>query len=281
MGDLDKDTAVAGGDGRYTATPSADWAIWGPNGGYIASIALRAAMAESGFERPASLTCQYLRAAKFEEVELEVTSLRQTRRAECLRVSMTQQGERILEAQVWSVAELDGIEHQHAPPSDPNPPEATPTILEQFAIHGIEDPGQPPFPFWLNFESRPLDFIVDWENRPAGEPVAGGWYRYEPTATFPDDPVIDACRSLILADTFTWPAVTRAHTGQLPWIAPSLDLAVQFHHDVRDQPWLLVRGEAPIAHGGTIACTSRVWGADGRLAATGSGALLCIPAGSR
>ena len=43
MGDLDRDTAVVGDGGRYTATLSDDWEIWGPNGGYIAAILLRAA----------------------------------------------------------------------------------------------------------------------------------------------------------------------------------------------------------------------------------------------
>ena len=49
MGDLGVDTAVeALGDGRYRAHVSRDWEIWGPEGGYIASLALRAAGAESG-----------------------------------------------------------------------------------------------------------------------------------------------------------------------------------------------------------------------------------------
>jgi hypothetical protein len=46
MGDLERDTRLAGGEGRYTATLSRDWEIWGPNGGYLASLALRAAGAQ-------------------------------------------------------------------------------------------------------------------------------------------------------------------------------------------------------------------------------------------
>jgi acyl-CoA thioesterase-2 len=275
VGDLAADTAVAGGEGRYTATPNEDWNIWGPNGGYVASIALRAAMAATELERPASLTCQYLRPARFEEVQLEVRSLRRSKRAECLAVSMTQDGEPVLEAQVWASIEQDAIEHQHAPMWREGPASAYPTIEERFEEAGIE-PGQPPFVFWNNFEHRPTDFLARWEDREAGEPEAGGWYRYAPTPTF-DDPVVDACRALILADTFTWPAVTRAHAGQIPFIAPSLDLWVSFHHDIRDSEWLLVEGEAPVAHRGTIACRSQVWSEDGRLAASGSGTLLCIP----
>ena len=43
MGDLANDTEVRGGDGHYTCELSRDWEIWGPNGGYIAAIVLRAA----------------------------------------------------------------------------------------------------------------------------------------------------------------------------------------------------------------------------------------------
>ena len=55
MGDFALDTAVSGEDGRYTATLSHDWEIWGPNGGYVAAIALRAAGAHSRFDRPATV----------------------------------------------------------------------------------------------------------------------------------------------------------------------------------------------------------------------------------
>ena len=46
MGDFEQDTRVEGEHGCYTATPSEEWRIWGPMGGYAASIAFRAAAAE-------------------------------------------------------------------------------------------------------------------------------------------------------------------------------------------------------------------------------------------
>jgi len=42
MGDFERETRVEGGGGRYRAALSQDWEIWGPNGGYLAAIALRA-----------------------------------------------------------------------------------------------------------------------------------------------------------------------------------------------------------------------------------------------
>src|SRR5205823_4892878 len=82
MGNLAADTAVSGADGRYQATLSPDWEIWGPNGGYVASIALRAAGAHSAFDRPATFSCHYLAVARFDAVDLDVRTLRRTKRAE-------------------------------------------------------------------------------------------------------------------------------------------------------------------------------------------------------
>ena len=51
MGDFEHDTRVESlGEGRYRAELNPDWMIWSPNGGYVASIALRAAGAEARIE---------------------------------------------------------------------------------------------------------------------------------------------------------------------------------------------------------------------------------------
>jgi len=93
VGDLAVDTAVEGSDGRYTAVLSRDWEIWGPNGGYIAAIALRAAGAYSRFDRPVSLVSHFLGVADFDSpVDLDVHALREAKRAQSVRVSMTQRG---------------------------------------------------------------------------------------------------------------------------------------------------------------------------------------------
>ena len=279
MGALGTDTAVEGGSedgvGRYTALVNRDWEIWGANGGYLAAIALRAAGVHSGRARPASISVQYLRPGRFEPMELDTRTVRGTRRADCIHVAARQGDDDILTAQVWAVDEIEGMEHHHAPMPIDTPPEATPTVLERLEAAGRGDEG-PPFRFWENFEARPLDWIDDWETRVAGEPQAGGWYRFTPEETSPD-PWVDVCRSVILVDTFTWPAATRAHSGDLPYIAPSLDVNVQLLHHVSDSPWLLAVGQAPVAHRGTIGCFGRVWTPDGRLAAMGTGTCICTP----
>src|ERR1700693_5291808 len=112
MGDLGIDTAVEGRDGRYRARMAADWEIWGPNGGYVASIALRAAGAHSRFDRPATLVGRFLGFSDFDhDVDLDVTPLREAKRAESIRVSMTQRGLPIFDAMVWAVGDVGGLEH--------------------------------------------------------------------------------------------------------------------------------------------------------------------------
>src|SRR4051812_9818574 len=209
MGDLGKDTAVSGGDGSYTSVLSRDWEIWGPMGGYVAAVALRAAGAHSRFDRPASLVGHFLGVADFDEVQLTTTTLRAASRAESIRVSMTQQGKPIFEALVWSVADgIAGLEHDASHMPDVGPPEQYPTVLERLAALGIEP--NPPYPFWTNFEERPLEWVENWEERAPTEPVWQGWHRYlvEPD---PTDLYLCAARLLLLVDVGSWPSVTRLH----------------------------------------------------------------------
>jgi len=271
VGNLADDTGVRGGEGRYTATLSPEWEIWGPNGGYVASIALRAAAAHAAFDRPATFSCHYLSVASFDTVDLDVRTLRRTKRAESVAVTMTQAGTPILEAWVWMVMGGAGVHHDHA---------VMPAVEHHEKLPEIRDllPPDTPllFPFWGNFESKPLVWYDDPMDRPAGEPVFRNWYRFTPQATF-DDPVVDACRSLILLDTVGWPAATRAHTPDLPWMAPNLDFTAQFHRAAPAAEWLLADGVAPVAADGLIGYMSRIWTDQGVLLASGSGQLLCRP----
>ena len=80
MGDLAADTAIEGSDGRYHAHLSRDWEIWGPNGGYLAVITC-AAGAQTSLRRPATFSCHYLGVADFDAVDLDVRTIRGSRRA--------------------------------------------------------------------------------------------------------------------------------------------------------------------------------------------------------
>jgi acyl-CoA thioesterase len=274
MGNLGEDTAVEAGDGpgRYRAKLSADWAIWGPNGGYLAAVALRAAGARCGLDsaRPASFLCHFLGVASFDEVDLAVTPLRVAKRAESVRVTMTQQGDRVLEALVWTVA--DGLYHDAAPPPEAPPPDELPSVEDLLPADA-----PPRYAFWGNLEERPVEPFENWETRKAGEPRWLGWMRFRPQPCF-DDPFVDAGRLAIMVDTFQWPAATRAYDGgSLEHVAPSLDLACRFHRRPLNQPWLLVEARSPVAEGGLVAGTASVWDTQGRLLASGGQQMLCRP----
>jgi acyl-CoA thioesterase len=275
MGDLSADTAVTGSDGHYEASLSEEWEIWGPNGGYVAAVALRAAGAHSAHPRPASLLCHFEAAASFDPVDIEVETLRQSSRTESLRVSIRQGGRRVLEGLVWAVDDgLDGLVHDAAPA--PNVPghQALPTVEELLRRRGAEGS---PHRFFTNLESRPIAWIEDYEHRPAGEPVERCWYRFVPTAAF-DDPWLDGGRLAIMIDTFQWPAAARGHAGAtLHHIAPSLDLACRFHRleRARRAEWLLVEARSPVADGGLVGGTAAVWDDAGMLLASGGQQMLC------
>lgn len=121
-GDLERDTTVDGGDGSYRAVLS-DGELWGPAGGYLSAIALRAAGAQSRFAKPVSYSCNYLRVAGFAPAEIDVVTLNAARRSEVIRVSMSQGGRLYLDATVCTVDdEPAGFEHDAAPmPELPGP----------------------------------------------------------------------------------------------------------------------------------------------------------------
>ena len=265
--DLEYATRVAPNDGGgYSACLSKDWEIWGPNGGYLATIALRAAGAVAQIERPASFYCHFLSSPAFDAVELKVSVLKQGRRAESFAVEMYQQGKPILHAMVKTAAEAPGYSHQH--PSAPKvpPPEALKTYEELFPARA-----RPRFGFWENVERRPVDQSISEEPQ---APLVRAWTRFRPTACF-EDPFLDAARALILLDTYGFPAAYRHHRSW-EYLAPNLDTGVWFHHFSPASEWLLIDSECAVAADGLMGVGGRVWDAEGKLLASGSAQLCCI-----
>jgi acyl-CoA thioesterase-2 len=270
VGDLANDTEVRpSGEGSYEATLSADWEIWGPMGGYVAACALRAAGAATEQARPAAFSCHYLGVADFGRVDLRVEPRRSGRTAASQRVEVSQGGRPILDAMVWSVGDVEGLEHDEtSPPAVPDPDEL-PDISEL-----LPEDAAPPFPFWNNFEAKPLAFEAQWP--PDGPRPARWqeWLRFTPTATF-EDPWVDAARCVILVDLPSWPSAHRPHAWrQPPFTAPTLDLNVAFHRPTSGRDWLLCDGAAPLSTGGLFGWNARVWSTGGQLLASGGGQCL-------
>lgn len=275
MGDFELDTRVDGHAGRYRATLSEDWRIWGPNGGYLAAIALRAVGREAGIPRPASFHGHFLAVGRFDDVELEVEAIRQGRRSESFRVRMLQGGKPLLEGLVRTAAEGPGLEHDAAPMPEVAPPTQLRNLEEIVEHYGLAD--RPRHRFWDNLEGRPLDPERYAEPPRPRPPVWRHWYRFRPRATFAD-PWTDAARSLLLIDTLTWPAAVQPHGAEPGYTAPNLDVTAWFHRSAPTEPWLLADHASPIAEAGLMGTTARIWAANGALLATGGAQLFCVPA---
>jgi acyl-CoA thioesterase II len=275
VGDFELDTRleeVAPEDGLFRAHLSRDWEIWGPNGGYVAAIALRAAGRVARIPRPASASVHFLRVAEFAPVDLEVSALHRGRRAESLRVCMRQGGKPVLEALVRTAAGGPGLAHAHESCPDVPAPESLPDI------RSLRPADAAPYAFWHNLEARVVHPERFREPEKAREPIWREWYRFTPRATF-DDPFVDAGRLLLLIDTLGWPAACQPHGRDSGFQAPSLDVTAWFHALAPESDWLLSDHVSPVAGGGLIGTRGHVWDRRGRLLASGGAQLVCVPTG--
>jgi acyl-CoA thioesterase len=268
MADFLADTgieSVAGDGDRFRATLSPDWAVWGPNGGYLAAIALRAAMLRSRAARPASFQCQFLAPGEFGPVDIHVAPSGGGKRAEALHVEMMQGERLLLRASAWMVAdELQGYRHDFS---------AAPQIAAPAALRGYQelaDDYDQWYPIWRSIEGRPLVW-----HQPPGHPQWQTWLRFSDTIF--TDRRGDAMRQLFWLDFPGWNATIAAHAWPFPFLTPNLDLTAQFHHFDPDSAWILADGVALLAEDGLVGCVSRLWSERGVLLATGTSQHVCRP----
>ncbi len=272
MGDLEVDTRLEDlGEGRFRATFSRDWEIWGPNGGYVAAIAMRAAGQVAKVQRPAAFAGHFLSVGRFEDVDVNVRVVKAGRRTESLSVSITQKGRAILEALIRTAASGPGLDHNVAEMPNEKRPEELKNIEEL-----APDKEGPPFPFWNNFEVRPVwpERVMEIE-RQVYAPEFREWFRFQPRATF-DCPWLDAARALLMIDTGSWIAACQPHPNAA-FTAPNLDVTAWFHHAEPESEWLLTDHTCAVAEAGLMGTHARIWSESGKLLATGGAQLFCVP----
>jgi acyl-CoA thioesterase II len=264
VGNFERDTSVSGTDGRYAVNLSPAWAVWGPNGGYVAAIALRAMAAAGRLPRPAVFHCQFLKAGRFDAAEVLVERVRSGKRSEALRARLIQDGEDLLHASLWLTdSGLDGLKHDAADAPDVPKPAALKSFAELFDNYADW------YPYWRSVEARPGD--QTWA---VGPPVWRTWMRFnDPPARY--DIALAAARIVFWMDLGPWNAAVAAHPRPLTHLAPNLDLHVQFHRFAEASEWLLVDAEAPLARDGLIGTTLKLWDEDGALVASGGSTLFC------
>src|SRR3546814_14614668 len=89
----------------------------------------------------------------------------------------SQDGRAVLDAMVWSAPVGEGLEHDETSAPVVPGPDDLPSVQDL-----LPPDAQPPFPFWLNFDAKPIDFEVDW---PPEGPRPARWregLRFLPTS---------------------------------------------------------------------------------------------------
>ncbi|KRB41583.1 MAG: thioesterase family protein [Pseudomonadota bacterium] len=270
MGQLQIDTAIHQDGERLTCVLHKDWNIWGPNGGYVASVALRAAGAVAPSDhRPATISVQYLSVAEFDEVECQVTPMKKGRNAWLLNVALVQKGRTFLQAQVWTTNKADGPQTREAAMPHVPHPDGLKTLAEHLGPGADQING-----FWRNIDFKPVVFVPWDQPRPPAPATLQEWYSFVGYA--PGDAFLDACRPLILIDTLLWPTHHRGLAERPTYIAPSLDVTLWFHNPAGAAEWLLVDAQSDQSGDGLIHGRARVWTPEGVLVASGGSNMLHV-----
>jgi acyl-CoA thioesterase len=238
------------GDGRYEGQMHPAWdGPAAPNGGVVAGVMTRAAIAELGRPDlpPRAVTTHYLRPPLHGPAELRATVLRAGRTAATTEVRLEQDGRLAAVAHITSAAPRAApVQRALAAPGVPAPGDVAPVG---------ELPGAPNM-------LRRLDLRPTFGTLPfAGgdEPVVGGWLGV------PQVPELDAPVLVALTDAW-WPALF----GVLDGFAgvPTLELTVHLRSAARPVAGpVLARFETATVAEGMFEETGSIWAQDGTLVA--------------
>jgi acyl-CoA thioesterase len=282
MNTLEQQTAVTQtGDGKYRGEILEDWKMWVPVGGYLTAISLRAAQASSTMVRPLSVSCHYLNEATFGPCDLDVEILRTTDRAESLLVRMSQDGKDILVSLVSAAPAglLGPVINWVEAPAAPNPDTLEQTILDDDVVQIMGDQ-----PYWKMLEFRMIKGLKGSHNYPEIDALSDeeytklrftprrdahirGWTRVPCGEGF-SDPWIDAGRYIIVAAGLMFPVAADPFTPPLKFIAPTVNLTVDFHTFYPKAPWMLADATGTYASDGTLGADARLWTQEGELLVT-------------
>jgi acyl-CoA thioesterase-2 len=257
MADFEHDTRVVQTQTGWQATLSPEWQVQGPQGGYVAAIALRAmaAAVEEGFV-PVSLTGQFLTSATAAPAEVDATLLRQGRQAAFTTSTVKQESKARLGASACFFHTTDGPNLlKLAPPDLPPPDECQPMIMRTS--------GGQRFTFHENLRL----LLPENTRQDASRNEFVFWARYR-EQTWGDDPLINAAALIPLLDMAVFPASYQA----IPNLrgAVSLDLTIHWHNRQQGGSWIAMRGRCQHAGGGMLNGWAEAWTPEGMLLATGT-----------
>jgi acyl-CoA thioesterase len=264
------DTHVERTDTRYRATITNRWDSFGPLGGYVAAIALRAAGDVARVPRPVSFSAQFLVPARHGEITLVVSPLHVGRRTELFRVEVCQNDATILIATVRTALESAGYQHEASLPESMHSPHALRSFNQIFSYRS-------PIEYQNSLDLRPADGAHAWltgERSP--EPWFGAWHRFDDDSAS-DDAFLRAARLLLIADTMPWSATVNHHgCKRIPFRPRSLDLHAWFHRPETPLTWFGAEANVPIAQAGLLTGQIAIWGEDSKLFASATSQVMCL-----
>ncbi|NBE92562.1 thioesterase family protein [Nonomuraea sp. KC401] len=262
----------------FQATLHPEWQIFGINGGYLMATVLRAVGCLAPEARPVSMSSHFLQSASPGNADVEVVKIRDGRRAQSFRVSVTQGDRHVLEGIVLTSnspvesprgkwGDRQGIQH----------PDTLPTFQESAAKRR----DKPILPFWENFERKPIEWLDYASSCAADAPVSQCWFRFLPAADWGSDRWLSAARLPVLLDIGPLPAIRRGFgEGGTRHVASSLDMHITFHEGDCSDDWLMMEGVGLAAGDGLLSGEAKVWGGQGHLLASGIQQMLyrgCAP----
>ena len=237
------------GDGRWRAPLDHRWWIYlGPNGGFLASLCLKALQEVAGGVQPRSLTVHYPGRAEEGDVELEVQLDKKGRTFTFVSGRMYQ-NDKLLSTFVGAFAPA-----QSGPSFDdsPMPDVKMPEDIEELAIPDAMVPD-----FARQFDYRTASDFMPFSGAERAEGIA--WIRFK------EDRPIDALQIPTIADGL-YPVIFAKL--EAPAAVPTIDLTVHFRETLpRPYDWLLGRFETKVAAEGFMEESGEMWARDGTLVA--------------
>jgi acyl-coenzyme A thioesterase PaaI-like protein len=254
MGSFEEATALRSSEnGSYAGALDPDWwGAMGPHGGYLAAILAQAALSIAGpRQQLRSLTIHYLQPAREGPIDVESDTLRGTRTATTLRLTMHQGKDAVAAGLAALVVGRSCPELEDRAMPDVTPYEETP--VSHFMLErGVTDVAPP---FATNLEFRQC---LGPEPLSGGDDaVTGGWLKRQ------DGRPIDVPGAAMLMDAW-WPAVW-SRLRQVPR-TPTVDLTIHFRRPLPEtsEP-LLAQFRSRLGIDGFVDEEGELWSADGQL----------------
>ena len=250
---------------RYAATLDHSWDLVAvPQGGIVASLALRAAEREVADPAQQLRTCTTLFAGQVGagDLVIDVQVLRRGRSATQVVSTIRNDGSEA-GATVAAVfgSRRRGPTFVDIAPPDVKGPNDCPSYREP-RPDGVE---VEPLPFWSRVEGRAALGHAPWEAYEPSSSDVASWYRFDDAPRL-DDGSLDPLAVLTLADRMPGCISERIGRGGDPWFAPSADLTVHLFEPLKTD-WVLAHDRARWADDGWASAESTLWAQDGTLVA--------------